>query len=90
MNLKERFRIAAILGIINAVILGLVLIYAAYYFLIPFISLFFLIGFFSLSLKCPRCKKPVLRDRLTVFGLEFYIWTFWIPRKCAKCGNPLN
>ena len=40
-------------------------------------------------LRCPNCKKAVLNNPITVFGVEMHIWTVRIPKNCTRCGEPL-
>lgn len=59
------------------------------WFLIPLFLTLVLLGLGSLSLRCPKCDKLALNNPITVFGVEMYIWTSWIPKNCTRCGEPL-
>lgn len=66
-------------------VLGLMLLYLALeysnYFLIPFFILFFSVGFWTLSLRCPRCEKQIIINPF--FGI--YCYTPWLPYNCSQC-----
>jgi hypothetical protein len=57
-------------------------------FLIPLLLLFFSVGFWSIKVKCPRCKKPIYLNPnpLKFLGITNYTWTPWLPANCTKCG----
>lgn len=67
---------------------GLAIRYSEW-FLIPLFLTLVLVGLVSFSLRCPKCKKSALNNPITVFGVEMYIWTSWIPKNCTHCGEPL-
>jgi len=59
------------------------------------LALFFLIGISAINLRCPNCNKPVLYNfypnlSKLFYGKEKWLWTFWVPRKCQKCGTEIN
>ena len=86
-TLRSKYRIAIFVWIVGGSILLLGTLYLTQYLLIPLIIVTFIIGGYSLSLKCPICGKPVLHNRVKIFGLELNIWTSWIPKRCTRCGN---
>jgi len=61
-----------------------------HWFMISFLILFLCIAFYTMSLKCPNCKKPVLNNPIHIFGLELWLTTPWMPKKCSKCGYDLE
>ena len=40
-------------------------------------------------LRCPRCHKAVLINPVRIFGVDLYVVTATIPKKCTRCGEPL-
>jgi len=64
--------------------------YIAEIFLIPLIGLQFLLGGYTMLLKCPTCSKAVLHNPVEIFGIKLNIWTSWIPKHCSKCGTELE
>ena len=73
------------LVLLSYMIFGMMLLYLALvysnYFLIPFF-IFFSIGFWTLSLRCPRCKKQIILNPIV---LGIYGYTPWLPYNCTKC-----
>ena len=59
-------------------------------FMLTFFMLFIALGFYTMSLKCPSCKKPVLNNPIHIFGVELWLTTPWMPKKCSKCGYDLG
>jgi hypothetical protein len=59
-----------------------------------FIVLLFLIagsiGIYLIRVKCPTCGKPVLYNPIHLLGVTAWIWTSWVPRRCTRCGTPLE
>jgi hypothetical protein len=49
-----------------------------------------LYGLFAFLARCPRCKAPVLLRPFSVFGMEFYVWSIVMPRRCRHCGEALS
>ena len=84
-KIRTRYRIAIFLWFINGTAFILGALYITKYFLIPLFVLFIGIGLYTISLKCPNCGKRVLHNPVTIFGVELYIWTSWIPKRCSKC-----
>jgi len=39
--------------------------------------------------KCMNCGKYVQLNPL-LEGSDKWIWTFWIPKYCSKCGAPID
>lgn len=67
-------------------VFGLGSMYLTEYLFILFILLFLIVGCYTFTLKCPKCGKCVLHNPIKLFGIEFYIWTSWVPKKCTKCN----
>lgn len=89
-TIRTKYRLSMITWFISGAILSLGAIYISEYFLIPLIIVLFIVGLYTLSLKCPSCGKRVLHNPVKILGMEFYIWTSWIPKYCTKCGEPLK
>lgn len=49
-----------------------------------------IVGVYLLLLKCPNCGKAVLNNPIEVFGVQWWIWTPWVPSRCTKCQYPLK
>jgi hypothetical protein len=47
-------------------------------------------GIVAIKLRCPKCNGFRLRTSLEILGQKFYVWTFWIPKKCSRCGYTLR
>lgn len=90
MQIRTKFKLLVGMWLISGSILLLGAMYLTPYFLIPLFVVFGLIGFYSMSLRCPNCRKPVLFNPIKIFGKEIFIWTSWIPKKCTKCGIDLK
>jgi len=60
------------------------------YFLITFFIGGFAFGTYLMSLKCPRCGTPIMKNELRIFGFNTHMWKP-IPRKnCSDCGEDLT
>lgn len=42
-------------------------------------------GFLFMSLKCPNCKKPVLKRNIDFMGGKFVMWSILLPDQCPSC-----
>lgn len=90
MNIRTKYRLSLVMWLLSGSALGLGAMYITEYFLIPLFIVTLAIGGYCISLKCPNCGKPVLHNPLQIFGMDFYIWTSRIPKKCTKCGVQLH
>jgi len=74
------------LALASWMVFGMMFLYLALvysnYFLIPLFLLFFSIGFWTLSLRCPRCNKQIILNPV-IFGI--YGYTPWLPYNCTQC-----
>jgi hypothetical protein len=59
-------------------------------FVLPLIGLLIGVGLFVLVQRCPRCKKSVLSNPVTLFGTKVWMFTPWCGHSCSKCGHPLD
>jgi predicted RNA-binding Zn-ribbon protein involved in translation (DUF1610 family) len=89
-TLRKKFRIAIIGWIISGVSLALGALYLTENLLVLLIVVAVIIGGYCLSLKCPNCGKAVLHNPVKLFGMEFHMWTAWIPKNCTKCGEKIE
>ena len=90
LSVRARYRLALITWFVSGAILSLGAIYISEYYLIPLIITLFIVGIYTMSLKCPSCGKRVLHNPVKILGIELYIWTSWIPKFCTKCKKPLK
>ncbi|WP_420470020.1 hypothetical protein [Brevundimonas sp. FT23042] len=44
----------------------------------------------SIVFRCPACDLPVAKQRVEFNGRTFYSYSFWPPRRCARCDEPLD
>ena len=90
MGLRRKLKISLTIWIVA----GFFLIWAGLYisekFILLLLVLFAGLGIYLLSLKCPNCGNPVLRNKIKIFGIEIIMWTPWIASECEKCKNKLN
>lgn len=90
LRLRTKFWLIVALWLGGGSILLLMTIYLGEVFLIPLVLLQFLLGGYSMLLKCQNCGKPVLHNPVEIFGIKFNVWTAWIPEKCSKCDAKLE
>jgi hypothetical protein len=88
--MRKKLCILYIIWLISGSILGLASIYISKYFIIPLIFTCVTIGCFAMSIRCPTCKKPVLKNKIKLFGYELIIWTSWMPKTCTQCSRKLK
>jgi hypothetical protein len=86
-RVRFKFRVVVVLWFLLGS--AFLIMYISNYFIIPLLLVTAMLGMYSLSLRCPNCGKPVLHNHIEIFGIDFYIWTSWIPKKCKKCGVEL-
>jgi hypothetical protein len=90
MTIRMKFHIAMLTWLVGGLSLALATLLLSRYFLISLAVLMLTVGGFCLALKCPKCRKPVLNNPIRILGIELYVVTPWIPRKCTRCGAELN
>lgn len=90
MKIKTKIRLSALSWFIGGLFLMFLSLYLTRWFIVFLIGLFLFNAFFVMSLKCPNCQKPVLNNPIRIFGLEMWLTTPWMPKKCSKCGHDLN
>jgi hypothetical protein len=44
----------------------------------------------SVAFRCPACDLPIAKRRFEFNGRTFYSYSFWPPRRCARCDEPLD
>jgi len=90
LKLRTKFRVAICIWFIGGSILLLMAMYITEGFLIPLIGLQFLIGGYTMFLRCPKCRKPVLHNPVEIRGIKFNLWTSWIPKQCSMGSTELE
>jgi hypothetical protein len=89
-SLRKRFRTIVTLWFLLGSLLLLSSMYIGGYSLIFLFLTALVFAIYCISLKCPSCGKAVLHNPIKIFGVEVYIWTAWVPKKCTKCGERLE
>jgi len=87
--LRRNYRIIVALWFVLGSVLMIGSVYVGEYILILLLLFTVAIGVYCLTLKCPSCGKSVLHNPVKILGNDLYIWTPWIPKSCAKCGEKL-
>lgn len=68
-------------------------------FLAQDISRFFVIAFLAggigfgrylVSLRCPKCGTPIMKNELHVFGFNTHMWKPFPVKHCSKCGKDIT
>ena len=60
------------------------------YFIATFFVGLLLFAYLLMSLRCPKCGTPIMKNELHLFGINTHMW-MPIPRKtCADCGARLD
>jgi hypothetical protein len=63
------------------------------------VSQWFLLTFFGggltfayllMSLRCPKCGTPIMKNELHLFGINTHMWMPIPRRTCADCGEHLD
>jgi hypothetical protein len=90
MKLKHKLILVYTVWLIAGFSLLVLTVKVNNWFVIILMSLFFVVGGYAMSLKCPNCKKPVLNNPIHIFGLEIWGTTPWYPKNCSKCGYKLE
>jgi type IV secretory pathway TrbD component len=87
MKIRTKLRFSYLVWLLGGILHILLILYVSKWFLVTFLVLFFGIALYTISLKCPNCKKPVINNPIHIFGMEIWLTTPWMPKKCSKCGN---
>lgn len=90
MKRRAKLRLAFLIWFIGGFSHLILVLYVNKWFMLTFFMLFIALGFYTMSLKCPSCKKPVLNNPIHIFGVELWLTTPWMPKKCSKCGYDLG
>jgi hypothetical protein len=66
--------------------IGMGVIWGEVFFLV-FITLAMLSAAISHCFRCPRCKTPVRKEIINIYGKEIEVWSpFKVQKKCICCG----
>ena len=86
MTLRQKYWMSTAVWMSVAFLLMLLATLVSPWFIAAVIALMFAIGFYTMNLRCPQCKHPILRggDR------DFWTWKAWVPERCVKCGSQLQ
>ena len=90
MRLRTRLRLAILLWFVGGFSLIVLCVHLSRWYSVILLLLFLGIAFYTMSLKCPNCNKPVLNNPVRVFGIEMWLTTAWMPKKCSKCSYDLE
>ena len=90
MGIRMKYKISILVWLVLEPAFCLLSIYVSNFFIIPVIATLFMLGIYVMELKCHKCGKRVLYNKVRIFGLEFNIWTSWIPDTCQKCGSKIE
>ena len=83
--MRKKLLVLYIIWFISGSLLALGSMYLTPYFLIPLFGTQVAIGILSLSIRCPECKQPVLKQKMKLFNFAFTYWGCLIPKKCHHC-----
>ena len=91
MKLRTKNRFALTLWMVG----GLPLLYLAAsvseWFFVVILLFMAGIGYYSMNLRCPVCRKPLIYNPVNwLFLIDIWCWTPWIPRQCTKCGTNID
>ena len=90
MKLRSKLRLAYLVWLLGGSFFVLFSIYVSMWFLAPLLALFIGTALFVLLLRCPRCRKPVTNNPIRILGVELWLSTPWMPRRCSRCGSDLD
>ncbi len=90
MKLRTKLRMAYLIWLVGGLSLLLLVLFVSNWFMVTLLGLFLGVAFYVMNLKCPNCKKPVLNNPIHIFGIELWLTTPWMPKKCTKCGHDLE
>ncbi len=45
---------------------------------------------YAFTVKCPRCRVPVLLRPVSLFGVQIFLWSLVAPERCRHCGERLS
>ncbi len=60
------------------------------YFLITFFGGVFVFGAYLISIKCPKCDEPIIKNEIIIFGLNTHMWLPLPGKRCRNCGGELD
>jgi hypothetical protein len=85
MSLRGRYYSIAVVWLVLGLAIGVA--FSGYRWM-PFLffGLVAAIAGYSISLRCPSCRKPIGLNPI----LGVWSWTPWVPQKCSKCNYDLT
>jgi hypothetical protein len=60
------------------------------YFGILFFLGIYIFGWYLMSLKCPKCGTPIMKNELIVFGINTHMWLPYPKKNCSDCGREID
>jgi hypothetical protein len=90
LKLREKAYLTLLCLFANSLGSGLLAQDVSRFFLVTFFMGGFVFGTYLMSLRCPKCKTPIMKNELHLFGFNTHMWKP-IPRKhCSNCGYDLT
>lgn len=89
ISIQHKIFIAIAIWITGGLLFAFLALTVSKWFLVLTSLLFLSIGVYTITLKCPKCHKPVIYNPVYFFGLEIWVYGIKVPEKCSKCGQPL-
>ena len=62
----------------------------SYYVAVTFFIGIYLFGWYLMSLKCPICGTPIIKNELFVFGINTHMWMPFPKKNCSECGQKID
>ncbi len=90
LTLREKAYLALILAISNAIGSLLLAQKVSKYYLVAFFLGIFVFGLFKMSLKCPHCGAPIMKNEIFIFGYNTHMWKPVPVKHCSECGTKID
>jgi hypothetical protein len=47
-------------------------------------------GLLAMTIRCANCRKPVIKRRIKLLGIDLVYWSLPLRKTCAWCGGRLD
>ncbi len=77
-------------ALIAGIVLGVLSLTVTPRLLVLFFAVPIALGISSMLLRCSKCRHPVHKHYVKVFGLTWSYWGPNVPRRCPRCHEMIS
>lgn len=87
LTLSNKVYLYEVVLIITSIVSLVLAMDVSSWFTVPFFLGILICGTYVVRLRCPTCGMPIIKNELTICGVNTHIWKPFPLRKCSKCGE---